>query len=600
MPTVSHRIHLADPNAHLLGVETTIAADAEPLPRPLVLHMPVWTPGSYLVREYARHVEAFGAESAGKPLRVRKVRKNAWSVEHDGAREVTVRYRLYANDLTVRTNHVDATHAYWNGAATFLTLDAARDAGSTVTVSMPEGWSVATALPKVAGASEPTFAAASFDELCDSPFECGRLVERTFTSFGKEHRIAAWDNEDARTVDWDRVTDATRTIVETEARLLAGDREPASALPYDRYVFLWHVSPRGRGGLEHRASATLLAQPDRFGTRTGWLDVLSLVAHELFHLWNVKRIRPEGLFPYRYEQENHTRLLWWFEGGTSYYDWRVLRLAKLATPAEYLHHLAEEIARLEETPGARLHALEDSSYDAWIKAYRPDENSLNTSVSYYLKGEIVCALLDLEIRHRSHGRASLDDVLRHLWREYGAKERPVPEAAMAEIFAEVAGVSLEDRFATWIRGTDRIAYDEALAHAGLAFERVSRDSTPRSHLGVRTSTDHGQCMVDVVVRGSAAHRAGIDPHDEIVAIGERRVIDGRVDLALAAHRPGANVRVLVTRDGRLRTLEAVLDAAPPNEARIVARADATAEQKALYAAWLGDDFSTAPAPRERR
>lgn len=591
MLTIAHRIRVADPHAHLLEVESSFRAKEGELPASFVVFMPVWTPGSYLVREYSRHVEAFTASADGRGARAKKVRKNAWAVESDGAEEIVIRYRVYANDLTVRTNHVDSTHAYFNGAATFMTPEIAPDSGAEVSLDLPEGWKAVTALEKIEGRSEPSFLASSFDELVDSPFECGHLIERKFEALGKEHRIAAWDNPDARRVDWDRLTKETRIIVETTAELMAGD-EP-KALPYDDYLFIWHISPRGRGGLEHRASASLQAKPDRFTSRPGWLDVISLVAHEFFHVWNIKRIRPEGLFPYRYEEENYTRLLWWFEGGTSYYDWRIPLLARLATPAEYLRHLADSIAVLEDTPGARLHPLEVSSFDAWIKAYRPDENSLNSTISYYLKGEIVCALFDLEIRHRSEGERSLDDVLRYLWREYGQAERPVPEDAMPRIFAEAAQVSLDDCFDSWVFGAEDIDINRTLAHAGLVFQRSARNSRP-PRIDALVSNERGRMVVSAVPRGSSAHRAGLNASDEIIAVDGKRIVDGRLDDTLAGFAAGAKVPVLIARDGRMQTIPVVLEPPARTEARILARTDATASQQALYGDWMRSEFSSAP------
>ena len=290
--------------------------------------MPVWTPGSYLVREYARHVEGLGPPATASPLTVRKIRKNAWRVEHDGATRIEIEYQLYANELTVRTNHVDANHAYWNGAATYLGLEEAPHAGARVSLDLPQDWDVATALAR--------------DE--SSPHRA-RLPRRALSTSCATHRSSAASSSSdpsrrsARRTALRRPTAPTRaasigtssrptrkTIVETEARLIAGDRSPEDALPYDRYLFSWHVSTRGRGGLEHRDCTTLMAKPSSFQTRTGYLDVLSLIAHEYFHLWNVKRIRPAGLSPYRYEQESYTRLLWWFEGRHE-----LLRLAHAAS-----------------------------------------------------------------------------------------------------------------------------------------------------------------------------------------------------------------------------------------------------------------------------
>jgi predicted metalloprotease with PDZ domain len=597
---VVHGVSVFDANAHLLSVKTLVRdSEGKALPSPLTLFMPVWTPGSYLVREYARHIEGLSASAAGARLPCRKIRKNAWQVEPSGATEVQIEYRLYANELTVRTNHVDATHAYWNGAATYLALEEAPGAGARIRLTLPDDWSVATALP-VDSSDAHAFVASTFDELCDAPFECGKLIERSFTALGIPHRIAVWDNPDARTVDWDKVAADTKTIVETEVSLVAG---PQGVPPYSRYLFLWHVTPRGQGGLEHRDCTTLMARPSSFVSRTGYLDILSLIAHEFFHLWNVKRIRPAGLAPYRYQEENYTRLLWWFEGATSYYDWRVLRLANLCTPAEYLAHLGDKMARLLDTPGSEVHALEEASFDAWIKAYRPDENSLNSTVSYYLKGEIVCALLDLMLRHESFGKASLDDVVRRLRAKYADREAPIPEDALAATFAEVAGFSMDASFARWVGGTDPLPLTDVLAHAGLRLERTSRAGAPAVSLGLRLKLEAGRTVVDAVPRGGAAHRAGIDVKDEIIAVAQKRLPEGRIELPLSGLLPGDRVPVLVARDGWVRTCEIVLDAPALTEAKIVACDDAPERARELYRAWLGEPWSPSAKARgegERR
>ncbi len=350
--------------------------------------MPVWTPGSYLIREYSRHLAAFTVEAPG---RAAKVRKNAWQIETGGAARVVIRYRVYAGELTVRTNHVDESHAFLVGAALFLGVEGHEELGARVEVVAPRGWRAATSLPSApphgVGDEVLRFEAPTFDALVDSPIELGTHREERFEAVGVPHRYSLWPAKLVSDADARRLVDDTRTILETEAKLFGG------TLPYDTYELLLHLSPRGRGGLEHNASAALIAAPGSFATRDGYLDLLSLVAHEAFHVWNIKRIRPAELTPYRYGQECYTRLLWWFEGGTSYYDWRVLALSRLCTVDEYLDHLASEIAYLDQTPGRLVHALEDASYDAWIKLYRPDENSQNSSVSYYRKGEVVCALL---------------------------------------------------------------------------------------------------------------------------------------------------------------------------------------------------------------
>jgi predicted metalloprotease with PDZ domain len=355
-----------------------------------------------------------------------------------------------------------------------------------------------------------------------------------------------------------------------------------------------HLSPRARGGLEHLSSASLVADPNTLATREGYLDLLSLLAHELFHAWNVKRIRPGGLSPYRYQEENYTRLLWWFEGATSYYDWRTLRVSKICSVAEYLDHLAGEILAIDRVHGRLVQSLEDASFDAWIKLYRPDENTENSSVSYYRKGEIVCALLDIEIRARSLGRASLDDVLRLLWESYGKVSKPVPEDDLLTIFEAATRVSLGDLFDAWIRTPGEIDYDKTLAHVGLRVDRERPETKERGErksratLGVRVRTEAGKAIVVTVARGGAAQIAGIDAGDEIIAIGGKRVEAGSLETALGTREPFEEVDVAISRDGRIFALKARLEKARPEKIRLSTRTDASSSARALALAWLRD------------
>jgi predicted metalloprotease with PDZ domain len=578
--TLHHEVRLADLRAHLVEIETTVLSDA-PIAEPLVLFMPVWTPGSYLVREYARHVESLVGAQA------KKVRKNAWQVDAQGDRRLAVRYRLYCNELTVRTNHVDETHALLNGAATFLAVEGHEIVPTTVKVHLPPGWRAATALNATDGG---LLEAPDLDTIADSPIALGVFQEARFAVLGKQHELVVWPADRASAAEVSQLVKDTTTILESLAGLF--DR----TLPYDRYLVLLHLSARGRGGLEHRSCCTLLASPASFATRAAYLDLLSLIAHEALHAWNVKRIRPAGLTPYRYQEENYTRLLWWFEGATSYFDWLTLRATRLCTVEEYLEHLATEVGQLEASHGRLVHSLEDSSFDAWIKLYRPDENSANSSVSYYRKGEVVCALFDLELLGRTGGRLGLREVLLELWECFGAKGRPVPEDGMQEIFERVAGVPLGDLFDAWIRSPQAIDYGPTLARAGLKLDRLPREPSEaaaakgalRVSLGVRTRTEGGRTVVATVARGGAAQRAGIDPGDELVAIATRRVETGSLEACLQGAAPGDVVEVTVARDGRLLERSVTLDDLRSDKAKLVARPDATAAERSLFAAWLHD------------
>jgi predicted metalloprotease with PDZ domain len=577
--TVTYQLALPDPKTHLVHVEMRFAADAAAFPDGVTVFMAVWTPGSYLVREYSRHVE--GLTAVG-PARARKIRKNEWWVSPGAAREVVLRYRVYANELTVRTNHVDETHAFLVGAGTFLGIKGREDASARVLVDAPAGWRTATSLPTLDGALH----AADFDALIDAPFEIGFHREERFELLGATHRYAIWPASSVTDADARRLVDDTRTILETEARLFGG------SLPYDAYDLLLHFSSHGRGGLEHEKGAALIAAPGSFATRSAYLDFLSLITHETFHAWNVKRIRPAGLKPYRYSEECYTRLLWWFEGATSYYDWRILALARLCTIEEYLEHLAAEIAYLDQTPGRLVHSLEEASFDAWIKAYRPDENSLNSSVSYYRKGEVVCALLDLQIRARATRAghppsASLDAVLSHLWREHGDPARPVPEDAMQSIFERAAGVPLGDLFDAWVRSPVEIDYASTLATVGLHLERTPRNDAAPPSLGIRLRSETGRAIVASVTRESSAFRAAIDAGDEIVAVGGARLEGSNLDGALRGHAAGEDVEIVVARDGRLLNRRATLDPPLSDRVRLVPSPDASPAARDAFAAWLG-------------
>jgi predicted metalloprotease with PDZ domain len=571
---IVHRISLTDPKTHLIHVEMRIGPGAQPLPESLVVFMAVWTPGSYLVREYSRHVEGLDADS---PAHATKIRKNAWRIDTRGAREVVVRYRVYAGELTVRTNHVDETHAFLVGAALFLAVEGYEHLGARVQIDAPRDWRVATTLqPEGRGFRAPDFAT-----LVDSPIEVGTHREERFEVLGKTHRYVVRPAGAIAAADVRRLVEDTRRILETEAKLFDG------TLPYPSYDLLLHLSPRGRGGLEHASSAALIAPATSFATREAYLELLSLVSHEVFHAWNVKRIRPAGLTPVRYQEECYTRLLWWFEGATSYYDWRVLALARLCSVEEYLDHLAGEIAYLDQTPGRLVHALADASFDAWIKLYRPDENSSNSSVSYYRKGEVVCALLDLEIRARSEGRSSLDAVLRHLWTEYGKPGRPVPEDAMQSIFERVTEVPMQDLFDAWIHCPAEIDYASTLARVGMAIERSSRPESATCSLGLRLRAEGGRALVAAVARESAAWRAGVDPGDEIVGVAGAHVEGIAVEAALRGRSAGDVVELVLARDGRLLTKQATLDPQRHDRVKIVAQRDAPLVAREAFAAWLG-------------
>jgi predicted metalloprotease with PDZ domain len=582
MPSLSvcHRVSMPAPTTHLVHVETTVFDGSAPLPDPLVLFMAVWTPGSYLVREYARHVEGL---VAAPPARATKIRKNAWRIDPGSAERAVVSYRVYAGELTVRTSHLDDSHAFLVPAALFLAIEGREYVGARVEIVAPAGWHAASPLRRFSGDDDGIVRldAPDFETLVDSPIELGTHREEQFEALGKTHRWAICPAQAVESADVKRMVEDTKTIVLTEANLFGGQ------LPYDAYDLIVHFASRGRGGLEHGASAALIAPAHSFATRGGYLDLLSLIAHEIFHAWNVKRIRPAGLTPYGYQQECYTRLLWWFEGATSYYDWRVLVLSSLCTVDEYLDHLAAEVAYLDQTHGRFVQSLEEASFDAWIKLYRPDENSTNATVSYYRKGEIVAALIDIELRVRSNRSASLDQIVKYLWDEYGSQRRSVPEDGMHSVFEQVSKTSIADLYEAWIRTPGEIDYDRTLARVGLSVERLARHDAPPCSLGLRLRLDAGRTMVASATRASSAELGGIHAGDELVAIAGARVEGVNIDAFLQGRTPGERIDVAVVRDGRL--LRRTVELAPPrlDRVKIVAQRDPAPGACEAFAAWLG-------------
>jgi predicted metalloprotease with PDZ domain len=585
------------PAPHTQHVEVEAAFPVAALPQAgeaaaLELFLPVWTPGSYLVREHSRHVEALAASTPeGAPLAVDKVRKNRWRVHltgsaaADGALEqapqhVIVRYRVYARDLSVRTNFVDADFALLNGAATFVTAAGGESLPHEVALEPAAGWSASvTALPPHPGGAAHHYRASDYDHLVDSPIVAGNPQLGEFTIDGVRHRVATF-LADAR---WDnrRVTRDLETMARTQVRFWGG-------MPYDGYVLL-AVLGGGSGGLEHRSSALLLGTP--LQTRAEYHRWLALASHELFHAWNVKQLRPRELGPLDWDAEMYTRSLWVVEGFTSYYGDLLLRRAGLSNDRQYLADLSRRIEAVQGVPGRRVQSLAQSSYDAWIEFYRPDENSANTTVSYYHKGAVVGFLLDAEIRRRTGGQRSLDDVMRLAYQRHAGGDGYAPEQIRA-LAAEVAGSDLEAFFARAVDSADELDFAPALAYLGLRFAPADRDEPDDGDdeapgwLGAITRVDDGRLVVSEVRRDTPAHAAGINAEDEILAIEEQRVPAAGLDELLRYYPPGAEVAVLVARRGRLRRIPVTLGEKPAARWRVEIAPDASREQIEQRTRWL--------------
>ena len=571
VPEISYTVSMSKPWTHLLEVEMRLKSDA--LPEKTELKMPVWTPGSYLVREFARHVEDFAATDAnGANLNWQKTNKNTWQIETRGAKELVARYNVYANELTVRTNELNDEHAFWNNAALLMFPKDNLNAPSTLKVIPFKDWKIATGLPKIEN-QQNAFRAENFDVLYDSPFEVGNFNEVSFEVAEKPHRIVI-DGEG--NYDLQKISADVKKIVEESFKIFG-------ELPYNDYLFI--VNLRGGGGLEHFNSTAL--QFNRFGfTGERYTDFLKLVAHEFFHVWNVKTIRPDALGPFDYENENYTKSLWFAEGGTAYYEAVLLWRAGLMTEKEVLKTRVALMQTLQNRPGRFETSLEESSFDAWIKYYRPDENSINNQISYYDKGETVNFLLDLEIRRASGGAKSLDDVMRYLYNEFYKKNKNYAPEDVQKAAELAAGKTLNDFFAKYVRGREEINYNSILSGIGLQL-RTAENDKQLAFLGANLSQIGEQLKITSVPQGTPAYEQGLNANDQIVAVDGNRASQTFLQSYLGEKKPGDRVKFAIFRFDQLREIEVTLGGQAKQDYQLVPVENATDEQKRLYQEYLG-------------
>ncbi len=578
---VEYSVELEDRHAHLYRVEAHFPVGGAAID----LQLPIWTPGSYLIREYPRHVQELAADDGhGRSLPVEKVDKATWRVDAREAKSVRVRYRVYGWDLTVRSAHLDDTHGFWNGACLFLYHAPLAARPARVRVRAPEGWRVTTALD---AAPDGAFHAANYDELVDSPFEVGPHELVHFTAQDRPHRLAIWGKVERDRAELTR--DLTK-IIDAQAALFGG-------VPYPHYTFILLAAPNAYGGLEHARSSTLLTSPHSFATRKKYEEFLELASHELFHLWNVKRIHPSVLGPFDYQREAYTRALWMMEGVTSYYDRLMLVRAGLQQPKTYLEKLGEELQRIAATPGRLRASLEEASFDAWIKHYRPDENTVNSTISYYLKGGVVALLLDLEIRARSRGERTLDDAMRLFWTRYGARGEGFAEEVVQRTVEEATGVELGGFFDKLVRGRDELDAAPFLRAVGLRVKTSLADEPAEGEpaggwLGATLKED-AALTVSGALDGGPAVAAGLYAGDEIVALDGFRVDLSGLKERLASRKPGDKAAFTIFRRDELRSVTVTLGERPHDKFQVVPVEDPSDAERAAYRAWLGADLPAA-------
>ncbi len=545
--SVRYRVEIADLHAHQFRVTLS-------LPRPAALQrlsLPVWAPGSYMVRDFSRHVSALQARQGQQALEVDSIDKACWQVACSGRAALVISWLVYAQDRTVRGAFLDAARGFFNGSSLLLRAHGFEHLPHELELgALPAQWEVATAMPAL---GRRRYRAADYAELIDHPFELGRFWRGALVAGGVPHEVVVTGA--LPSFDGGRLIEDTRRICEQQLRFWHGKADVAP--PFERYVFLIQAAQDGHGGLEHRASTALLVarrdlpRKPMDGLPDGYVAVLGLISHEYFHAWNVKRLQPADLQPIDHSQENYTRLLWFFEGFTSYFDDLMLLRAGLIDLERYLRLLARQLNALASTPGRQVQSLAQASFDAWIKLYRSDENTPNATVNYYQKGALVALAFDLRLRREG---GSLDAVMRLLWQ--GASGRPggvqdIAEADIASAMDHVAGRSFADERSAWVHGTVDPPVAELLAELGVATRRERTGLAASWGLRLSEGPVSG-VQVTAVLTGGAAQRAGVSAGDELLAVDGWRI--RRLDEAQAWLVAGQPFDLLLTRDQRVLSL----------------------------------------------
>jgi predicted metalloprotease with PDZ domain len=546
MPVVPLRYHVAMPDPRSHEFHITLDIPALPGRSHLDLVFPAWAPGSYLVRDFSRHVFGLTVTSAGQELECQRLDKLRWRVPSQG-QALRVSYRVFAFDVSVRTSFLDQDRGFMLGTSLYFLVDGEEGRPCVLDVEVPEGWRAYSGLPSV---SRNRFRARDFDHLVDEPVELGTPELLTFQTRGADFDITLAGPSN---VDRQRLVRDLRAIVEACADLFGG-------FPFERYVFMIHALPDRGGGLEHCCSTTLDIAGMAFEDERGYQRFNELAAHEFFHAWNVKRIADEVLGPFDYTGENYTRLLWFHEGFTEYMEAIVLLRAGLLSGERYLKDLADEWATYAARPGRNVTPLSELSFEAWIKQYKPADNFTNMAVSYYEKGKWAALVLDLLLRQATAGRRGVPQLFKRLWQSHGRRGRSITAATIRETAEALAGRSLASYFSRFIDGTAELPVISSLRQTGIEVQARALSEVEDDPIKARrqegwaglTFTSDADAVVKNVLPDGPAYHAGLGFRDVIVAVDGLRVNAASIGKRLADGRPGQSLQIAYFRRDQLR------------------------------------------------
>lgn len=578
--TISYQLSFPEPHTHYIEVQMTvkgIEADSSDI------KMAAWTPGSYLIREYAKNVETVQmTDLSGAALPFEKITKNTWRLQHKETADFMVTYRLYAYELSVRTSFVNAERAALNGASVFMYIDGFQKTPVTVNFKPHNNWKTLTTPMKPVDKTNPWLVRADdFDTLVDSPIEIGNQEVTQFEAVGLPHTLSIYGGGNHST---EQLVKDIQKIAQTCTDIFGEN-------PCDDYTILLDNTNGLYGGLEHLFSTSLLYPRWNYQPKEKYVRWLGLMSHEYFHLWNVKRLRPIALGPFDYENENYTHSLWVAEGVTSYYDDLILRRAELITAEKYLGIVASNITNQEKTHGDKVQSATEASFDAWIKYYRPNENFNNCCVSYYLKGALLSTVLDLEILHSTKGKQDMDAVLQILYNEtYKEKKRGFTEAEFQEAVERVAGKKMDDFFKNKVAGTEQLDYQRYLDYVGLKLVNTKAEDK-KLDLGATLKEEKGKLVISKIPFGTPAYKDGLNVDDEIIAINGYRVTKkDKIDKVLSTQKEGDKVDVTISRNGVLQIITLTIANEIAAKYALKKVENPTASQRKLYRKWLRADY----------
>ncbi|MFV2061819.1 MAG: M61 family metallopeptidase [Gammaproteobacteria bacterium] len=596
---VRYTVNCKSHEAHLFEITCTIET---PNPDGQIISLPNWIPGSYMIRDFSKNITEIHAKNHSGELTLQKINKNTWQCAKSTS-SIIIRYTVYAFDLSVRSAHLDTSHAFFNGTSVFMMVQGFENSPCSVDIIQPtdshyKNWKLATTLSSDNPGNYDfgEYYANDYDELIDHPVEMGDFSVIKFKPKNIDHEIVLTGRH---TTNQKRLADELTKICETHIDLFGEFPD------IKRYLFLTMVVSNGYGGLEHRASTSLvcsrkdLINADSSKTSKEYRQFLALCSHEYFHTWNVKRIKPSAYLPYNLDNEVYTQQLWAFEGITSYYDELALARSAVITTDSYLELLSQTITRVWRQYGRLTQSVAESSFDAWTKFYKQDENAPNAIVSYYTKGTLIAFALDLTIRAETENALSLDDIMRHLWQEYGKKKIGLKEAEIEKIISKLTNIDFTDFFNRYLYGTEDLPLADLFNNVGidikfraaenqtdLGGKDVSEKSLNKVSLGIKTKTLNNRAIIQHVINNSCGQQAGLSSGDELVSFDGLKVTTSNLTALLSEYVINDKIEIYAFRRDELMKFDVILTAAPLDTCVLSINANASKEQNAFRSLWL--------------